>query len=509
MNTITTSFQLKHISQSFSTHIAFLALILSAFMTASCNKDDDVDVLPDGYGTIQFEMARANVYTVSSLAEAKTIKVTVVDEKANKTELPSLDLNGNEDLISTNPYALPAGHYIIQSYRCFDMQGNMIEDLDITMTKENEFEILPGMPTQKALTVQVKKVLTASNIYNTLYGLCLEALGSDKSKWPPSWNFDGEGIDQTWCGLEFEWDVATDSPSELIGLVIDGNEEYEINSDTWEERLVSLPEFKHMKRLPGCIANITTLDGITIRNCDMEEIDPDLQYSPLTSLTITNTRLKRIPEELGNLKHLCDVWIEGNQLVEFPEALTNCHDIYAFVLKDEPGVTSVPMSIQNWSEKLISFSISGTGIKELPDVFDKLYKISTIELENNPNLSTLPETIGLTDIPYSGGGFTPTGITGLVLDGCSFTSIPDVAKRARMQYFSICNNKITNVSKADFDAMPDLQTLRLDGNKLSTFPALTNPLLGYLSLMNCGLHKSQVDISGLPNLSPYYFYCDE
>lgn len=486
-----------------------LSLILCTFVTSCSSDGDDDNRIPDGYGTVQFEMVRKNVYMVASLAQAKTIKVTVVDQDAKEIVLPSLDLTGDDNLITTRPYPLPAGHYIVKCYRCFDNQGDMIEDLDITMTKENEFDVAVGENTAMGLTVQVKQVLTTSNLYNTLYGLCLEVLGSDKSKWPPSWNFDGEGIDQTWAGLEFEWDVATDSPAEIIGIVIDGDEDYIINSDTWELQLVSLPEFKHMKKLPGCLANLTTLDGITVRNCDMEEIDSDLQYSHITSLTITNTHLKRIPEELGNLQHLADVWIEGNQLEEFPSGLTQCKDLYAFVLKDEPGITSVPESIQNWSGHLISLNISGTSITTLPDVFDKLYHVSTLELENNKNLTTLPSTIGMVEIPYSGGGFTPTGITGVILDGCGFTEIPAVVKRARMEVLSMRDCKLTSVSKADFDAMPDLQALYLDGNNFSSFPALTNPKLGFLSLMRCGLHKSQVDVSGLPKLNPYSFYCED
>lgn len=487
----------------------FWLAIAMVFVSVSCSSDDNKDDrIPDGYGTVQFELIRNTVYMVSSLSEAKTIKITIVDQDAKETVLPSLDLNGNENLISTRAYPLPAGHYIVKSYRCFDNQGDMIEDLDITMTKANEFDVTAGESTQMGLTVQVKQVLTTSNLYNTLYGLCLEVLGSDKSKWPPSWKFDGDGIDQTWAGLEFEWDVATDSPAEIIGIVIDGDEDYIINSDTWEQQLVSLPEFKHMKKLPACLANLTTLDGITVRNCDMEEIDPDLQYSQITSLTITNTKLKRIPEELGNLQHLNDVWIEGNNLEEFPVALTKCKDLYAFVLKDEPGVTSVPESIQNWSEHLISLNISGTGITTLPDVFDKLFRVSTLELEDNANLTTLPATIGLVQIPYAAGGFTFTGITGLILDGCGFTEIPTVAKRARMEVLSMRNCKLTSVSKADFDAMPDLQSLYLDGNKFTSFPALTNPNLQFFSLRGCGLTKSQVDVSGLPKLGPYSFYCD-
>lgn len=492
-----------------------LTAIVSAVIFSSCSKSDytpaeDEFAVPAGYGTISFELVRYNVYgTVTALSEARTIKVIVVNEKGEKKELPSLSLKGTEDLIKTPAYPLPPGHYVVQSYKCFDLNGDLIESLDVEMFKENEFDIVAGENVSMGLTVQVKKPLTISNVYNTLYGLCLEVLGSDKSKWPKSWDFEGEGIDGTWAGLEFEWDVATNTPSELIGIVIDGDEEYVINSDTWEQELVSLPEFKHMKKLPGCLANLTKLDGITIRNCDMEEIDPEFQYSPITSITITNTKLKRIPDELGNLKNLCDVWIEGNDLEEFPTPFTECKDIFAFVLKDEPKVTSIPESIANWEKNLISLNISGTGITTLPDVFDKLWRVSSLELEDNPNLSSLPATIGMEQIPYQGGGYSITGIRGLYLDGCGFTSIPDAAKRKYLQVLSMSRNKLTTVSKADFDAMPDLQSLYLNDNKFTSFPALTNPKLAYLSLMRCGLKKSQVDISGLPMLSPWGFYCDE
>lgn len=492
-----------------------LTAIVSAVIFSSCSKSDytsaeDEFSVPAGYGTISFELVRYNVYgTVTALSEARTIKVIVVNEKGEKKELPSLSLKGTEDLIKTPAYPLPPGHYVVQSYKCFDLNGDLIESLDVEMFKENEFDIMAGENASMGLTVQVKKPLTISNVYNTLYGLCLEVLGSDKSKWPKSWDFEGEGIDGTWAGLEFEWDVATNTPSELIGIVIDGDEEYVINSDTWEQELVSLPEFKHMKKLPGCLANLTKLDGITIRNCDMEEIDPEFQYSPITSITITNTKLKRIPDELGNLKNLCDVWIEGNDLEEFPTPFTECQDIFAFVLKDEPKVTSIPESIANWEKNLISLNISGTGITTLPDVFDKLWRVSSLELEDNPNLSSLPATIGMEQIPYQGGGYSITGIRGLYLDGCGFTSIPDAAKRKYLQVLSMSRNKLTTVSKADFDAMPDLQSLYLNDNKFTSFPALTNPKLAYLSLMRCGLKKSQVDISGLPMLSPWGFYCDE
>lgn len=478
----------------------------------SCHKDDVIE-LPDGYGTIQFELARQNVYVLSSLTEAKSIKVTLVDDGAHQLVLPSMELeaikdaDGNVNYVSTRPYRLPVGHYAIESYRCYDMQADLIEELDITLTKNNEFDVLNGEASSISMPVQVKSPMGADNLYNTLYGLCLEVLGSDRSKWPKSWDFDGEGVDGTWAGLEFEWDVATNEAAYINGLVIDGEEEYIINSDTWEPILVSLPEFKHMKKLPACVANLTKLEGLTIRNCDMEEIDPEVWHSPITSLTIVNTQLKRLPDEIGDMRYLVDVWLEGNQFTEFPECLTRLENMWALNLIDE-HITSVPASIANWGKTLCTLTISGTDIKELPDVFDKLYRVSMLDLNSNSQLSTLPASIGLVEIPSESGGFTPTGITGVNLDHCAFTEVPSVLKRPRMEYVSLCYNKLTSVQKSDFDAMTDLQTLKLDGNQFGSFPALTNPKLGYLSLMNCGLTRSQVDITGLPRLHPNFFYCE-
>lgn len=483
-------------------------MILSLLVLTSC-KDNDTSTLPAGHGQVTFELVRNNVYLITRLGEIHTIKITLRDDQDNALVLPSMEITGTEDLISTAPYALPAGDYSVEHYVCFDRNGDIIDELEITLTKENTFTILPGETTAMALPVLVKHVNTTSNLYNSLWGLCMEAIGPDRSKWPPSWDFDGEGIDGNWAGLEFEWDVATNTPSELIGIVIDGNPEYIINSDTGEEILVSLPEFAHMRRLPSCIANFMSLDGITIRNCDMEELCPELQYSPITSLTVYNTKLKRVPEELGNMRNLCDVWLEDNELTEFPEAFTRCKDINAFVIRGEK-ITSVPQSISNWGRGLRSLEITGSNITELPDVFDRLWNVSTLVLDDNQLLSTLPSTLRLTEIPYDGdqpGSYSPTGITGLSLRGCAFTHVPAEIQRERLIYLDLSNNKLTSLSKSDFDAMPDLETLKLDGNHLTSFPTLTNPKLAYLSLVGCGLSADQIDITQLPALRSGYFFC--
>lgn len=487
-----------------------LSLIVATLMLLTACKNNEDPGIPEGYGQVTFELVRKNVYLVQSLKEIKTIKITVSNSEGREITLPSLDVAGTEELVSTRPYALPAGAYKVAHYVCFDSQADIIEELDITPTRDNEFTVTAGQATAMPLPIQVKNVLTTSNLFNSLYGLCMEVLGPDRSTWPKSWDFDGEGVDGDWAGLEFEWDVATNTPTELIGIVIDGNPEYIINSDTGEEILVSLPEFAHMRKLPSCISNFMNLDGLTIRNCDLEELCPELQFSPITSLTIYNTKLASVPEELGNMKNLCDVWLGENRFTEFPEVFTQIKDINAFVMHNEK-IHDIPESIANWGKGLWAFEVTGSEITSLPDVFDRLYNISTLVLDDNAKLSSLPASLRLTEIPYDGGeggNFTYMGITGLSLRGCGFTQIPDEIKRARMHYLDMSYNKLTSVSKADFDAMPDLETLKLDGNHFTSFPALTNPNLSYLSLRGCGLNRSQVDISGLPKLNPAYFFCE-
>ena len=71
---------------------------------------------------------------------------------------------------------------------------------------------------------------------------------------------------------------------------------------------------------------------------------------------------------------------------------------------------------------------------------------------------------------------------------------------------SMKDNQITHVTKEELEKMTDLHTLVLDRNPLTGFPKIENKNLGYLSLIDCGLTDADVDISGLPNLSPNHFF---
>lgn len=485
-----------------------LLLMLTAVLLVACSKNDDIvepAYNPATQGRLSFELVRKNVYLLSSLDQAKTIKVTLVSLEGDTLVLPSLPLEGTEDLIRTPYCPVPAGEYFLVGYKCFDLQADLIESLDITIDEDNYIEVVAGEDLDLSLPTEVKRVLTTSNLYNTLYGICLEILGEDTDLWPKSWDFDSGEITIDWAGLEFDTDAAS-NPTDVIGLVIDGEPQYIINSDTWEEQLVSLVEFRDMKVLPACVSNLPALQNIVVRNCAMEQLPDELAYSNITDLTVEHTQLAQLPRSLSQMKNLTAVEFRGNKFTAFPECLTDVSTMEIFTIQDE-HITEVPASIANWSDHLIALNICQTDLTSLPDVFDRLHRISTLNLQGNSRLSTLPATLGLYQIPYDAEGhYTLSSINGIVLDDCAFTAIPQAVQRPGIKDLSMARNQLTSVDKAALDKMTDLEVLVLDGNKLTSFPRLTNPRLMMLSLKGTGLTPADVDLSGLPNLNPNYVF---
>lgn len=482
-------------------YLILWCIALFATSLTACSEDDD-NALSPTQGQVRFQFARNTTYTLSDLADIYSIIVTL-EKDGQSITLPSQILSGNETLISTPLIALEAGTYKLAAYRAFDFNGEPIDLLDIKLETDNDFVITAGQASDYVMPVNIKKPISANNYYNVLYGLCLEIIGEDKSKWPPSWDFEKGEIDDTWAGLEFETDESGNLIS-LSGIVINGEPLYNFEDDKELENH-GLVEFKHMKKLPGAIANLSSLTAITIQNCDLEELPEELKFSNIQSLHIENTKLASLPDAIGEMKHLSTVFLKNNRLTAFPESLTRLEDMYDFSIINE-AVPSIPETIRNW-KSLRNLRISGTNISSLPDVFNDLYKISTLDLTNNPQLASLPASIKDTKVPYGDKGlYTRKALRGLVLDGCGFTSIPQEIQRNDIRLLSMANNKLTAISKEDVERMSDLRTLILNHNALNGFPKLNSENLRMLSVIGCGLNREYIDLDGLPNLLPSYLF---
>ncbi|MFS3037665.1 leucine-rich repeat domain-containing protein [Bacteroides nordii] len=452
----------------------FLLVLISA-----C-KEDDKDALLPNQGEICFQFTKITTYTLADLDDIATVKI-VLEKDGVKIELPSCPLTGNTELLSTEKVRLEEGHYKLLSYRAFGKDANLIENLDITLTEDNEFDVKVGELQEYILPVKVKTVVDPTNNYtNVLFAICKEVLGDDRSKWPPSWDVE-ETLD-TWAGLSFE----TDDYGNLLYIT-----DLDIDGDG------NLPEFKHMKKLSRAIINFPSMTGLHISNCDLEELPDNIGESRIASIYIENTNFSTFPKSFRDMKKLNDLTLINNKVTELPESIGEIKTLRTIDVINEK-VSKIPANIVNLTE-LVSLRFINTEISELPDVFDQLYKISTLDMRNNKNLKSLPPSIANTVIGEEGNR-TRKYLRGMLLDGCSFTSIPKEVQHENMQLLSMADNQIQSVTKEELEKMPNLHSLILDGNKLPSFPAMKSDKLLMLSLINCGLKAADIDRSNLPNL---------
>lgn len=183
-------------------------------------------------------------------------------------------------------------------------------------------------------------------------------------------------------------------------------------------------------------------------------------------MSIINSKLTELPVSLQKLENLYAVNLDGNEITSFPAELA-----------------------KSW-QKLVSLSMRSTKLQSLPAEIFSMKKVTTFDFRNNPDLSSLPETCG-----------EGMELTGFLLDGCGFTSIPAIAATEGIRMLSLANNKIATVRNNELSAT--LQCLILDGNPLSTAPIINHEKLMELSLNNCGLTEIP-NVNGLPNLRSLY-----
>ncbi|MEG1839068.1 MAG: hypothetical protein RR220_07250 [Bacteroidaceae bacterium] len=489
--------------------LTFLAICFLLINITSC-KDDDNEALSPTQGEVYFQFSKVTTYTLADLEDIASVKI-VLEKDGKKIYLPSQIMTGNKEVLTSPAVRLEAGAYKIVSYQAFGKDANLIENLDITFTTKNDFEVKPQTTLEYVLPVKIKEVVDTNNIRNVLYALCKEVIGNDRTKWPKTWNAEKEF--DTWEGLSFELDEAGNIVS-ISDLVIDGEETEYYNPTTKETVKHGLPEFKHMKKLTSAIINLPSLQGIVIRNCDFEELPDNIGESKIVSLIIENTNFSTFPDSFAKMKRLNSLSLKGNKVTKIPEEIGNIETLISLEFINEQ-LTEVPASIGKL-KKLDNLRLMNTNISTLPDVFDQLYKISVLDLQGNENLSSLPKSIGNLVIGDEGNpaeGILPNKtnkyLRGLILDRCAFTAIPNEVKNKNMLFLSMAGNKITEVTAADIAAMPNLHTLILNRNSLKSFPRINSDKLIMLSLIGCGLTAKDVDKTGMPNLTRLFFTQEE
>lgn len=440
-------------------------LVLCATLFTGCSKDDDIATLPEGQGEVTFKFVRNKVYDITTLEEMTRLKVTL-EKDGKKIVLETVDLNGNEEELTSAAVAVEEGTYKVVKYVAYNDRGVQVQEAYVD--DENTITIKHGEMATFSFPIAIRIVHTDAMLQNKLFGLCEEVLGSDSTRWPKTWRIENEDL-LTWENLEFE----TDDDGNIMYLVA-------INFDE--------KTFPGMKKLPAMINSFSTLESIQIMDMpEFEELPDNMDETTFSTIMIMNTGFKAFPKNFEKMEKLATLSVINSKLTELPTTLADLPEIRVVEISGNE-IKEFPSVLADKWQKLISLRMNHTLLTSLPSNLFSMKKASTFDFHDNPNLTSLPETRD-----------NGSELRMLLLDGCGFTSIPQIAK-GRMHTLSLADNKITSVSETELNGLSDeLQTLILDGNHLSAFPKMKSESLIELSLANCGL-TAIPDLSGLPDL---------
>lgn len=186
-----------------------------------------------------------------------------------------------------------------------------------------------------------------------------------------------------------------------------------------------------------------------------------------------------MPESIGALLHLKDLWLDGNQLSELPQEIGNLRNLLCLDVS-ENRLERLPEEISGLIS-LTDLVVSQNLLETVPDGIGKLKKLSILKLDQN-RLTQLPEAIGdcenLTELVLTENRLLtlPTSIgrlkklNNLNADRNKLVSLPkEIGGCCSLTVFCIRDNRLTRIPSEVSQAM-ELHVLDVAGNRLHHLP---------------------------------------
>ena len=223
-------------------------------------------------------------------------------------------------------------------------------------------------------------------------------------------------------------------------------------------RLESLVFRKNcIEKVPESIGNLTSLKELYLYGNDLKTLPKSIgNISSLEVLSLWDNNLSTLPESIGNLTSLKELDLRLNKISTFPESITKLTSLETLRLYSN-DLSTLPESIGN----LTSLQVLGLGcnnLSTLPESITKLTSLKELDLRWN-NFTTLPESI--TNLK---------SLISLSLIGNILKTLPEsIANLKSLTYLSLGDNDITTFPES-ITKLTSLKTLRLYSNDLSTLP---------------------------------------
>jgi internalin A len=165
---------------------------------------------------------------------------------------------------------------------------------------------------------------------------------------------------------------------------------------------------------PGCLEKMHSLQSLTLRNCALATVPPQIFELPklsslvlldddigsvpreigrlqeLRELNLAGNPIHSLPEEIGALTQLTSLWLANTQLGTLPARLANLKSLTSLSLHGNP-LHNCPPQIFALSG-LHELVLSRTGLAQIPDRIEALERLTTLRLEGN-NIREIPTSV--------------------------------------------------------------------------------------------------------------------
>ncbi len=231
----------------------------------------------------------------------------------------------------------------------------------------------------------------------------------------------------------------------------------------------------------------------------------------LRNLFVQNNQLAgQLPPALGGLplEHFDGSF---NDFTSWPSATNGWANLGAIIMSDNE-LTSFPMTDSGFYglRNLETMDVANNRITDIPNDISNIASLIHLDVSGN-KLKTLPTTIGDMDaLTYINANdnemtYVPTGVSGmaalqfLYMDDNEIATVDHITFPNTLQTLSIAQNKLTA-----FPAgvnLPELETLILKDNAITTMPSATLPILNSLDLTDNGItHIDNALLAGTTRL---------
>jgi len=284
--------------------------------------------------------------------------------------------------------------------------------------------------------------------------------------------------------LKPELAQALEELEKIIGKPIPQVEEIERNTfgvKVEGDKVIGLCLYNQgLSTLPESIGNLSSLKELFLGSNKFTTLPESIgNLSSLKVLYLRWNKLTTLLESIGALKSLQILNLEYNQLTTLPKSIGNLKSLKKLVLHNNK-LTTLPKSIGSLSS-LKELSLLENQLTTLSESIGNLTSLQTLDLGSN-EFTTLPESIGnlsllkeldlsynkLSTLPESIGNLK--SLKKLKLNDNELSTLPEsIGNLSSLEKLYLNDNQLTTLPES-IGNLSSLKTLYLQGNELMTLP---------------------------------------